>query len=109
MISSLWGFSEHEACEYAEALASEDMEALRGLLRRSRAFIARSRRGFSHAVEAAFRPAPVPTIDVLRPVREMPDRAAAARSAARSGGPGAARTGIQTAGSRPLPAPAGVF
>ena len=63
MISSLWGFSEAQAREYAEALASEDMRTQRRLLRRSRAFVARTRREFSRAVKAAFRPAPVPTID----------------------------------------------
>ena len=64
MISSLWGFSEAQAREYAEALASEDMRTPRRLLRRSRAFVARTRREFSRAVKAAFRPAPVPTIGV---------------------------------------------
>ncbi len=64
MISSLWGFSEAQAREYAEALASEDMRTQRRLLRRSRAFVARTRREFSRAVDAAFRPAPVPTIGV---------------------------------------------
>ncbi len=63
MISSLWGFSEAQAREYAEALASEDMRELRRLLRHNRTFIARTRVEFSRAVNAAFRPAPVPTID----------------------------------------------
>ena len=63
IISSLWGFSKAEAREYAEALASEDMRELRRLLRHNRTFIARTRLEFSRAVDAAFRPAPVPTID----------------------------------------------
>ena len=63
MISSLWGFSAAQAREYAEALASEDMRELHRLLRYNRTFIARTRREFSRAVNAAFRPAPVPTID----------------------------------------------
>ncbi len=53
---------EAQAREYAEALASEDMRTQRRLLRRSRAFVARTRREFSRAVKTAFRPAPVPTI-----------------------------------------------
>ena len=64
MISSLWGFSAAQAREYAEALASEDMRELRRLLRHNRTFIAHTRLEFSRAVDAAFRPAPVPTIDV---------------------------------------------
>ena len=64
MISSLWGFSEAQAREYAEALASEDMRELHRLLRYNRTFIARTRLEFSRVVKAAFRPAPVPTIDV---------------------------------------------
>ena len=63
MISSLWGFSEAQAREYAEALASEDMGELHRLLRRNCAFIARTRLEISRAVDAAFRPAPVPTIN----------------------------------------------
>ncbi len=54
----------HLAREYAEALASGDMGALRKLLRRDGAFAARTRRDLSRAVEAAFRPASVPTIHV---------------------------------------------
>ena len=63
MISSLWGFSAAQTREYAEALASEDMPTQRRLLRRSRAFVARTRPEVTRAVAAAFRPAPVPTID----------------------------------------------
>ncbi len=63
MISSLWGFSAAQAREYAEALASEDMRELHRLLRHNQTFIARTRVEFSRAVNAAFRPAPVPTID----------------------------------------------
>ncbi len=63
MISSLWGFSKAQAREYAEALASEDMRALHRLLRHNQTFIARTRVEFSRAVDAAFHPAPVPTID----------------------------------------------
>ena len=38
------------------------MSTLHKLLRRNRAFLARTRREFSHAVEAAFRPASVPAV-----------------------------------------------
>ena len=64
MIFSLGGFSSTEAREYAEARASGDMSVLCSLLRRSCAFVTRTRREFSRAVEAAFCPAPVPAIDV---------------------------------------------
>jgi hypothetical protein len=40
------------------------MEALGRLLRRSRTFLARTHLEFSRTVKAAFRPAPVPTMDV---------------------------------------------
>ena len=100
MYSSLWGFSTAEAREYAEeALATEDMSTLHKLLGRNRAFLARTRHEFSRAVEAAFRPAPVPSIDVLPPVQEMPDRDAAARSAAHPPGRGAARADVGAVGS----------
>jgi hypothetical protein len=59
------------------------MEALGRLLRRSRTFLARTRLEFSRTVKAAFRPAPVPTIDVWRrPAQEIPGRGATARPTA---------------------------
>jgi hypothetical protein len=45
------------------------MEALRRLLRRGRAFLARARPEFLRAVAEAFHPAPVPAVDALRPAR----------------------------------------
>ena len=43
MVSSLWGFSADDAREYSAALAARDWRALlRNLLRRNRAFVARS-------------------------------------------------------------------
>ncbi len=44
-------------------LVSEDMHALHKLLRRNHAFVARTHFGFLRAVNAAFRPTPVPIID----------------------------------------------